>query len=135
MLGNRPLTFVLELSFICVDPAYQGHGVGSALTLKVLELARGSSGSGGAKNGLPVYLESTLPAVRMYQKLGFKDIGSFEMVIPVPARGSTLNRDPPSREGGMDESVPPDVAPSTGPTEISGTTTYKEICMVWYPYL
>lgn len=31
---------------------------------------------------MPVYLESTLEAVTMYEKLGFKQIDEFEMTIP-----------------------------------------------------
>ena len=31
---------------------------------------------------MPVYLESTLEAVKMYEKLGFQQIDSFEMTIP-----------------------------------------------------
>lgn len=31
---------------------------------------------------MSVYLESTVEAVRMYEKLGFRQVGEFEMVIP-----------------------------------------------------
>ena len=31
---------------------------------------------------MSVYLESTLEAVKMYEKLGFRQLGEFEMVIP-----------------------------------------------------
>ena len=64
------------MSFVCTDPAYQGHGAGSMLTRRVLEMA--------ATDGLPVYLESTEVAVPMYEKLGFKAINSFEMTIRRP---------------------------------------------------
>ncbi|KAJ4293806.1 hypothetical protein N0V88_005317 [Collariella sp. IMI 366227] len=67
------------LSFVCIDPAYQGQGAGSQLTRRVLGMA--------AEDGLPVYLESTENAVGMYEKLGFKVVDGFEMRIP--SRGSS----------------------------------------------
>ncbi|KAK3937857.1 hypothetical protein QBC46DRAFT_266570 [Diplogelasinospora grovesii] len=74
--GDRPC---YQLTFVCTDPACQGQGAGSMLTRKVLDLA--------AAEGLPVYLESTSVAVPMYEKLGFKAIDGFEMIIP--RRGSS----------------------------------------------
>jgi ribosomal protein S18 acetylase RimI-like enzyme len=44
------------------------------LSQAVLEMAQA--------DGLPVYLESTNVAVKMYEKLGFKRVDSFEMKIP-----------------------------------------------------
>lgn len=31
---------------------------------------------------MPVYLESTLEAVKMYEKLGFSQVDQFEMAVP-----------------------------------------------------
>lgn len=36
---------------------------------------------------LPIYLESTLEAVDLYQRLGFVEVDGLQM--PIPARGST----------------------------------------------
>ncbi|KAL2166109.1 hypothetical protein VTG60DRAFT_3292 [Thermothelomyces hinnuleus] len=71
--GDQPCYCI---SFVCTDPAYQGQGVGTLLTRKVLELAK--------TDGLQVYLESTDVAIPMYQKLGFRVIDEFQMKIPGP---------------------------------------------------
>lgn len=68
-----------DLSFVCIDPAYQGRGAGKLLSKSVLDLAE--------KDGLPVYLESTDVAVRMYEKLRFRRVDKFEMMVP--SRGGT----------------------------------------------
>ena len=62
------------MTFVCTDPSFQGKGAGSLLTQKVQEAA-------GTAN-LPVYLESTVGAVKMYEKLGFVAVDGFEMTIP-----------------------------------------------------
>lgn len=54
-------------------------GAGSRLTREVMERARG--------DGMPVYLESTIVAVRMYERLGFKAVDRFGMRIPGSGRG------------------------------------------------
>ena len=87
---------VMEISFVCIDLKYQCQGAGSLLTSKVLEMAR--------EEGLPVYLESTEVAVKMYEKLKFHTVGGFEMRIPT--------RDDPKDEGWQ---------------------VYKEVCMLWRP--
>ncbi|KUI69319.1 Mycothiol acetyltransferase [Cytospora mali] len=63
-----------RVTFVCTDPRWQGHGAGSVLTRKVMGEARAI--------GMPVYLESTLEAVKMYETLGFEQLDEFEMVIP-----------------------------------------------------
>jgi len=68
-----------------------------------------------AADGLPVYLESTILAVPMYEKLGFKAIGSFEMDIPPPLRRVTGDG------GGLGES------------HGAASCVYREVCMVWHP--
>ncbi|KAK4232481.1 hypothetical protein QBC38DRAFT_352077 [Podospora fimiseda] len=84
-----------HLSFVCIDPAYQGRGAGKMLSKAVLDFARA--------DGLPVYLESTDVAVKMYEKLGFRKVDFFEMRIP-------------TREGSEElEEV------------------YEEVCMIWKP--
>ncbi|KAK4166403.1 acyl-CoA N-acyltransferase [Cladorrhinum sp. PSN259] len=72
--GGLGGTGCYHLSFVCIDPAYQGRGAGRMLSQAVLEMAQA--------DGLPVYLESTNVAVKMYERLGFKRVDSFEMKIP-----------------------------------------------------
>lgn len=62
------------MSFVCVDPAFWGHGAGSLLMREVMAKA--------AAEGLPVYLEATEEAVGMYRRLGFEEVDGFEMSIP-----------------------------------------------------
>lgn len=66
------------MAFVCTDPGFQGKGAGSLLTQKVQEAA-------GAAD-LPIYLESTIGAVKMYERLGFVTMDSFEMVVPKRGR-------------------------------------------------
>ncbi|KAM7184155.1 hypothetical protein V8F33_013170 [Rhypophila sp. PSN 637] len=131
-----------QISFVCTDPRYQGKGVGSALTRKVLELAQGPRLSG-RRTKLPVYLESTLLAVPLYERLGFKALDSFEMKIPSSSKSSPSKLTPSqvgesssTKDGGgihIDPTLP-DVSLSTDSTdEGSSMITYKEICMVWLP--
>ncbi|KAK4171845.1 hypothetical protein QBC36DRAFT_198413 [Triangularia setosa] len=68
--GDKPC---YRLSFVCTDPGYQGRGIGTLLTRKVLEMAD--------VDNLPVYLESTDVATSIYERLGFHAIGSVEMRI------------------------------------------------------
>lgn len=63
-----------DLSFVCVHPDYQGQGAGTLLAEAVLSRAQARS--------VPVYLESTPEAVRIYERLGFAAVGGFEMEIP-----------------------------------------------------
>ncbi|KAI6309585.1 hypothetical protein MCOR34_006764 [Pyricularia oryzae] len=63
-----------HLSFVCVHPDYQGQGAGTLLAEAVLSRAQARS--------VPVYLESTPEAVRIYERLGFVAVGGFEMEIP-----------------------------------------------------
>lgn len=72
-VGDKPC---YRISFVCTDPTYQGRGAGTLLTRKLLEMAE--------RDDLPVYLESTKVAVPMYEKLGFRAIGTFQMIIPRP---------------------------------------------------
>lgn len=89
--------------------------MGTLLTRKVVEMA--------AADGLPVYLESTMLAVPMYEKLGFKAIGSFEMDIPPPLRRVTG-----SDGGGLGESHGAELEKEKAPSCV-----YREVCMVWRP--
>jgi ribosomal protein S18 acetylase RimI-like enzyme len=86
----------LDLTFVCTDPKFQGLGAGSLLTRHVLMNAKADT--------MPVYLESTLDAVHMYESLGFKKLDKIQMKIP--------------RRGG-------------DPDELS--ELYEEFCMVWWP--
>lgn len=69
LASDRP-EYDYELAKMGVDPAFQGRGIGRALALAILEVARKS---GGRK----VFLESStrLPAaLSLYRKLGFREI-------------------------------------------------------------
>jgi GNAT superfamily N-acetyltransferase len=90
------------MSFLCTDPAYQGQGAGSLLTRKVTMMA--------AADGLPVYLESTEWAYKMYDKCGFHGLHGFQMDIPPsPVSKSTVYQElcmawyPPRSEGLLDK--------------------------------
>ncbi|KAB5542860.1 acyl-CoA N-acyltransferase [Coniochaeta sp. 2T2.1] len=85
-----------HLAFVCTDPEFQRLGAGSQLTRHILEKARA--------DGMPIYLESTLDTVHMYERLGFRKVDAFHMKIPRP--------------GGDPEHL----------SEI-----YEEVCMVWRP--
>lgn len=56
-----------EIRMLAVDPAVRGAGVGTALTLAVLELAR----AGGAKRMVLSTQSTAQPAHRIYDRLGF----------------------------------------------------------------
>ncbi|KAK3401614.1 hypothetical protein B0T20DRAFT_450624 [Sordaria brevicollis] len=77
-----------HLTFVCVDPKYQGRGIGSSLTRHFLtEFVELDNGK---EERMPVYLESTVEAVKLYEKLGFEEadrIGYFEMELPVRKSG------------------------------------------------
>jgi ribosomal protein S18 acetylase RimI-like enzyme len=65
---------VEALSFVCTDPKYQGLGAGSVLTQEVIKRA--------SADNMPIYLESTNVAAKMYEKLGFVKVGELSMRIP-----------------------------------------------------
>lgn len=98
-----------DLTFVCVDPRYQGRGVGSGLTRRLLELVE----TGDEK--LPVYLESTMEAVPLYERLGFEKVDEFEMEISVRTSGPDENEGEGESEGGEEK------------------ITYREVCMVYGP--
>ena len=90
-----------DLTFVCIDPKYQGRGAGSLLTRRLLELVEDKV----EELPLPVYLESTMEAVPLYEKLGFEKVDGFEMEIPAP-RGSVVDEE---------------------------KVVYREVCMVYWP--
>ena len=51
------------MTFVGTDPKYQGRGAATMLTKWGLERAE--------RDRVPVYLESTLNAVSLYERLGF----------------------------------------------------------------
>ena len=51
------------MTFVGTDPNHQGRGAATILTKWGLDRAE--------KDRIPVYLESTMNAVALYQKLGF----------------------------------------------------------------
>ena len=57
---------MLDLTFIGTDPQYERRGAATLLTLWGLKRC--------SDEGLPAYLESTLNAGPLYEKLGFKNI-------------------------------------------------------------
>lgn len=60
------------LPMIGVDPAHQGHGIGSALLRHTL--------AGCDREGLPAYLESSNPAnVPLYERHGFEVLGEIRV--------------------------------------------------------
>lgn len=66
---------------------------------------------------LPVYLESTVEAVPLYEKLGFQKVDGFEMEIPAERRGGEPDGNEEEGEGeGKEEKM-----------------IYKEVCMVYWP--
>ncbi|OIW24855.1 hypothetical protein CONLIGDRAFT_684761 [Coniochaeta ligniaria NRRL 30616] len=92
-VGDTPC---YHLTFVCTDPMFQGLGAGTLLTRHILMKAKADR--------MPVYLESTLDAVHMYERLGFKRLDKMQMGIP--------------QRGG-------------DPDELS--ELYEEVCMVWWP--
>ena len=71
----------LGLTFIATDPQFQNRGAGTLLSQWGIERAR--------NEGLPVYLESTIPASHLYRKLGFVALDGLTMVLPSHADGSS----------------------------------------------
>lgn len=97
-----------DLTFVCIDPKYQGRGAGSLLTRRLLELVEDAQEE---DEKLPVYLESTMEAVPMYERLGFEAVDGFDMEIPAP--GTSAGED-------------------TG-KDTGEKVMYREVCMVYYP--
>ena len=84
-MGDEPH---ISLDFLAVDPAVQGRGVGGRL------LAAGNLIAD--ERGLPVYLETfTLPAVRFYERRGYRVVDSHQMVTG-PYVVWAMRRDPSS---------------------------------------
>lgn len=70
-VGDGPCYF---LSFVGSDPEYQGRGLGKKLIEWGLAKAKSEN--------IPAYLDSTIPASKVYQKLGFVAVGGLNMTIP-----------------------------------------------------
>jgi GNAT superfamily N-acetyltransferase len=65
MTRNHPQTPCWYLQLVGVDPAWQGHGIGSALMAPILERCD--------RDGVPAYLEATSPDnKRLYERHGFR---------------------------------------------------------------
>jgi GNAT superfamily N-acetyltransferase len=62
------------LTFVGTHPEYHGRGAGTMLT--EWGLARAKS------ENIPVYLDSTVPASKMYQKLGFTAVDGLSITLP-----------------------------------------------------
>ncbi|KAK3680826.1 hypothetical protein B0T22DRAFT_474165 [Podospora appendiculata] len=61
VMGGRSYIYVHA---IAVNPAYQGRGAGATIVQSLLDL--------GNQSQLPIYLESTAAAERLYGKMGFQ---------------------------------------------------------------
>lgn len=72
----------------------------------------------------------------MYQRLGFRQIGSLEMEIPYCADNIPLDLSDSSSSGtgegggGVTIHTDPPLAESVSKRSVA---TYKEVCMVWHP--
>jgi ribosomal protein S18 acetylase RimI-like enzyme len=74
VIRSRTLLRIIALKFICTDPAHQRRGAGSLLTEWGIKRAR--------DDDKRLYLESTVEARSMYEKLGFKAVESLSMALP-----------------------------------------------------
>lgn len=107
-----------DVNFVCVDPKYQGRGIGLWLCEVFLNHVVAAAGEDAT---LPVYLESTVEAVPMYERLGFKKEDWFEMKIPaMPKGGGSKGKGAESENKGEGE----------GEEEMM---TYREVTMIYYP--
>jgi ribosomal-protein-alanine N-acetyltransferase len=86
-LGRKP-PYECEIHTIGVDPAYQGHGIGREMLARLLDWADGGA----------VYLEvrtDNEPAIAMYEKAGFANIGLRKRYYRVSgADAYTMRREP-----------------------------------------
>jgi predicted N-acetyltransferase YhbS len=64
----------VALSFICTDPQYQRQGAGTLLVKWGITQARNKK--------VKVYLESTIDAKSMYEKLEFRAVEGISMALP-----------------------------------------------------
>ncbi|KUJ20308.1 amidase signature enzyme [Mollisia scopiformis] len=71
VVGNKPC---YRLTFVGTLPKYQGRGAGRLLTEWGLEKAKQES--------MPIYLESTISAARLYRRLGFTALDGLSMSLP-----------------------------------------------------
>ncbi|TAQ90552.1 hypothetical protein B7494_g1106 [Chlorociboria aeruginascens] len=71
VIGNTPC---YRLTFVGTYPGFQRRGAGTMLTKWGLAKAE--------KENIPVYLESTITALPLYQKLGFIPIDGLSMELP-----------------------------------------------------
>ncbi|KAL3420885.1 urea carboxylase [Phlyctema vagabunda] len=71
VVGKNPC---YRLTFVAVDPKFQGRGIGASLTHWGLSRAE--------EELMPVYLESTVTAAKLYSRLGFVALDGFCMEIP-----------------------------------------------------
>ncbi|CAM1506433.1 Fc.00g060740.m01.CDS01 [Cosmosporella sp. VM-42] len=71
VMGDKPHYHV---TFLCTDPECSGRGAATMLLRQVLAKA--------AADNLPVVLESTMPAVSFYERLGFDIRRDLELMVP-----------------------------------------------------
>ncbi|KAH9871249.1 hypothetical protein IAQ61_005428 [Plenodomus lingam] len=65
-----PLAPYWHVSGLAIHPQYQRRGLGALLVREGQRLARGDEGVGGT--GVPMVLESSVVARRLYEKCGFE---------------------------------------------------------------
>lgn len=68
------LTMSIVLTFVGTHPDFQGRGAGTMLTEWGLTRAKSEN--------TPVYLDATIPASKVYQKLGFVAVDGLSMTLP-----------------------------------------------------
>ena len=71
---HKSLPSWIVLTFVGTHPDYQGRGAGTLLTEWGLAKAKSEN--------IPVYLDSTIPASRIYLKLGFVPVDGLSMSLP-----------------------------------------------------
>ncbi|KAJ5805724.1 uncharacterized protein N7503_003326 [Penicillium pulvis] len=64
----------LDLNYLAISPEAQNQGVARSLIGRITDIA--------STRQIPVYLEATMNAVKLYEKFGWKEIESIHILIP-----------------------------------------------------
>jgi ribosomal-protein-alanine N-acetyltransferase len=82
----------IHINNVAIRPPYRGQGLGTALMDRVLEAARGL----GARRATLEVRASNLPALRLYERLGFRQAGVRRNYYSHPVEDALiLSRDDP----------------------------------------
>ena len=84
-----------ELANLAVGAAHRGAGMGEALLASAIDAARGR----GARRALLAVRASNLAALRLYERFGFREIGSHESYYQDPLEDARIMLLELSREG------------------------------------